>query len=316
MSRAGAPERARRLLAIVPWVAARDGTTIEEICTRFEIDRRRLLEDLETLQFVGVAPYTPDLLVEVVVEEDRVWIHLPQGFDRPLRLTPAQALELLVAARGAASAHGADDGPLGRALEKLAGALGLDEGATVAVDLGSADPETLATLRRAVAEHRCVELDYYAYGTDTRSRRVVEPHRVSAFEGNWYLAAHCRAAGAERVFRVDRVSGVTALDESFEPPDDVPDVRPFAEDEVADLPRVELRLAPAARWVAEYHPVESVTEEPDGSLRVVLPVAAEPWLGRLLVSLGPDAAVIGGDQAFAGTRAATADRILRRYEAR
>ena len=314
MSPAGAPERARRLIAIVPWVAARDGATVDEICERFQVDRRRLLDDLETLQFVGVAPYTPDLLVEVVVEDDRVWLHLPQGFDRPLRLRPDQALALLAAARGAASVHGAVDGPLGSALEKLARALGLADADAVDVDLATADPATLELLRHAVTDRRCVELDYYAFGADRRSHRVVEPHRISAFEGHWYLAAHCRQAEAERVFRVDRISGATVLDERFEPRPEVGEARPFVDVEELDAPEVVLELAPSARWVVEYHPVANVEELPDGGLRVTMPVTAEPWLGRLLVTLGPAARVVGGDPSFADLAARTASRVLGRYE--
>ena len=57
MSRLAAVDRVRRMLAIVPWVASQpDGVPIDELCERFDIDRRQLVDDLSTLSFVGVAP--------------------------------------------------------------------------------------------------------------------------------------------------------------------------------------------------------------------------------------------------------------------
>ena len=44
------------------------------------------------LFLVGVYPHTPDQLIEVVIEDDRVWIHYADWFARPLRLTPPEAL--------------------------------------------------------------------------------------------------------------------------------------------------------------------------------------------------------------------------------
>ena len=52
----------------------------------------------------------------------------------------------------------------------------------------------------------------------------------------------------------------------------------------------ELDLAPAARWVAEDYPCESVTEQPDGRLRIGLRTPDTTWVRRLALRLGEDAA--------------------------
>jgi proteasome accessory factor C len=56
--------------------------------------------------------------------------------------------------------------------------------------------------------------------------------------------------------------------------------------------RVELELAPAARWVAEDYPCESVTELGEGRLRVVLRTPDTRWVRRLALRLGEDARVV------------------------
>src|SRR5438874_2472105 len=48
---------------------------------------------------------------------------------------------------------------------------------------------------------------------------------------------------------------------------------------------VTLELAPAARWVADYYPHESVDERPDGGLTVTLRARDDAWLRRLALGL-------------------------------
>src|SRR3546814_14358483 len=81
----------QRMLALVPWVAAHDGPTVAEICARFGITEAELAADLEVVWLVGLPPYTPDALIDVVQEGDRVWIHYADVFATPQRLTPDQA---------------------------------------------------------------------------------------------------------------------------------------------------------------------------------------------------------------------------------
>ena len=54
-----------------------------------------------------------------------------------------------------------------------------------------------------------------------------------------------------------------------------------------------LRLTAEARWVTEYYPIESATEEPDGGLTVTLRVGDPAWLVRLLLPLGRTARLVG-----------------------
>jgi proteasome accessory factor C len=315
VSRATANDRVRRVLAIVPWVASRpEGVPIAELCTRFQVDRRTLVDDLTTVSYVGLAPYTPDTQVDVVVEDGRVWVHLPQWFDRPLRFTPEQALALVAAGQGLLAVEGADpDGPLARALAKLAATLGLAERDTVDVSLGGADTPLVGVLRGAIGERRRVRLSYYAYGRDEHTTRVVEPHRLYSDRGELYLWAHCRDAAAHRSFRVDRIDDVTVLDQTFPAPDAPVDRPTFTAP--ADAPRVTLDLEPAAAWVAGHYPVDDDRDLGGGRRRVTLAVTGRAWLERLLLRLGPDATVVEADAGLDRAGADAARRVLARYGA-
>jgi proteasome accessory factor C len=307
--RTTADDRLRRLLALVPWVAAQDGPTVEEVCARFGCTEPELLADLDLLFVCGVHPFTPDTLIEVDVADGRVWIRYADWFSRPLRLTPAEGLALVAAGAALLATPGADpEGPLARGLAKLAAVLGVDPDEAVEVELGAASADVLDAVQRAVAEQRVLEVDYYSYGRDTWARRVIEPFRVVSTAGQWYVPAWCRQADAERLFRIDRMRDPVVLDEHVEPraveaPAAVYHPRP-------DDPTVELELAPEARWVAERYPTEHVEEAGDGRLVVRLRVSERPWLERLLLVLGPAARVRSGAE---GVAAAAAARVLRLY---
>jgi proteasome accessory factor C len=309
VSRPGAQDRLARLLSVVPWVAARDGPTVAEVCRRFGVTEQDLLDDLDLLFLCGVYPFTPDSLIEVDIADGRVWIRFAEYFRRPLRLTPPEGLALLGAGSALLAVPGADpDGALARALDKLASVLGVAADDSVAVELGPATPEILDLLQRAAAEHRRLELDYYSFGRDSSGTRLVEPWQVFNARGKWYLNGFCRAAGGARLFRVDRVSRATMLDDTFVPPATLPDRQTFHPD--AGGQTIVLDLAPEARWIAEQYPNRGVTEHPDGALRVTLPVSERAWLERLLLRAGPRATVVEGDGAVASAAAA---RILARY---
>ncbi|MFZ4517602.1 MAG: helix-turn-helix transcriptional regulator [Microthrixaceae bacterium] len=308
---ATASERVERVLAILPWLIEHPDVEVAEVCRRFDVARDDLVRDLDTVFMeVGVHPFTPDARVDVVIDEDRVSVHLGDYFRRPLRLTPEEAVTLLAAGRAAL------DGPepppaLGPAVDKLAAVLGA-AGERVDVNTGGADPDVLATVRQAVEEHGVLELDYWSFGRDEFTRREVEPARLELADGHWYLRAHCRTAGGDRVFRVDRMVAATATGEHFAAAD-APE--PFDFDPSLVDRSLALVLGPDTAWVAETYPVADVVDLPDGRRRVVLGVTATAWLERLLLRLGPDAEPTDADtgEGLAPVAARAADRVLRRY---
>ena len=309
MPKLSADERLHRLLALIPWVASRDGPRVDDVCARFGCTQAELVDDLELLFLCGLHPYTPDVLIDVDIADGRVWIRYAEYFERPLRLTPAEGLALLAAGRAVlATSAGDDDGPLGRGLDKLARAMGVDAGAAVEVELGAVAADVLRALRDAAAGNHQVEIDYYSFGRDDRTRRVIDPYAVFSASGQWYVSGWCHRVDDERLFRVDRIAAATALESTFAPPTARPELSAYRPD--AGDPRFTLELDPSARWVAQQYPVEKVEEIEGGLLRVTLAASQPAWLERLLLRLGPRATVVGGDNGLAES---AARRLLGRY---
>lgn len=312
-----AGDRVRRLLALIPWVAAHpDGVPVDEVCRRFSIERRTLLADLDAMLMVGVDAIGPESFVDVAVDEGRVYVSMAQWFDRPLRLTPEQALALVAAGQGLLGSEeragtASEDGPLARGLAKLAEVLGVEPGEDIHVQLPPAAADTLRTVQDAARSGLRLAIDYYVFGRDEVTHREIDPTHVFADQGAWYVLAWCHTASAERVFRVDRIRSAAPTGATFPPAGAGERPRVFAPD--AGAPRVTLDLAHAARWVAAQYPAEDVAEQPDGCLRVTLAVAGRPWLERLLLRLGPDARVVAADATLAEAGPDAARRVLSRY---
>ncbi|QXC62034.1 WYL domain-containing protein [Aquihabitans sp. G128] len=313
MSRVTAGTRIQRLLAILQWAAGQpDGVPITELCDRFGLARPELVKELEMAAMIGAdSLHYDEMPFEVIVEDGRVWVRL-FSFDRPLRLTPAEGLALVAAADALVADDAADDSPLWRALSKLAALLGIEPGEAVDVDL---DPEGGATgrlLAEAIAAGRQVRFTYWSYGRDVVEDRVVDPWRVFAVQGLWYLAGRAVERDEPRRFRLDRMEAVQQLDEPAKPaPADL-----AATVRIPDrLPQIVLDLPADARWVAEAYPVVAVEPSTDGRLVVTLAVAGRSWLERLLLRLGPTAHVVRIDPELGegDVLADAAARVLARY---
>ena len=311
--RAVAGAEIQRILALVPWIVAHPGTPKPEIAKRFGLTIDELDDDLALVLMIGVPPYSPGDYLDVEEDdEERITIRLADPFRRPLRLAPAEGLALLAAGRALLAVPGSDPvGPLATALDKLERALDLPD---LVVDVG--EPTLLAAVREATANHARIEIDYWSAGRDELTTRVVDPQLVFYATGEWYLGAYCHRARDDRMFRVDRIRALRATGETFEP-----GATEFAMGELAsgdvysprpDDVRVTLALRPAAAWVAESYPTESVTERADGALEIVLAVSEQVWLERLLLRLGPDVEVIAPDE-LRNVAAGAAQRILGNY---
>ena len=318
MGRLSAGDRLRRMLELVPWIMSQGAAELSEVAQRFDYPEKELREDLVKVLFVvGLYPFTPDELIYVMGldddGDDGDWVAITNAdyFSRPLRLTTSQALGLI--GSGEALLSGADpDGPLSRGLAKLAAGLGVSVGEDLAVSLGEAADEWVEPLLAATADRRQVDIRYFSFGKGQESDRVIHPYRVFSEMGNWYMQGHCQKAEGVRVFRIDRIRRLDVLEDRFDPPDEAGVPAAFQAND--DDPRVVLRLAPEASWVMERYPTEHQEQLESGEIDATLSVSQVGRLERLLLQLGPQAALRHADPPVAADQARlAAQRVLARY---
>ena len=280
-------DRLPRLLALVPYLLVRPGVPIDEAAADFDVTPRQLRRDLELLWMCGLPGYGPGDLIDLSFEGDAVTVTFDAGMRRPLRLSGTEATALVVALRALADTSGVVDArAVRRALAKIEAATGQADG--VVVGLATRQEAALAAVRDALDHRRALRICYYTASRDAVGERTVDPLRLLLMEGRSYLEAWCRWAEGVRLFRLDRIEHVTTLDEPAAPPAHARPTdtsaglfRPDPQQQVAVL-----TLAPEARWVGEYYPVEQLTEVAGGTATVRMRYGDTGWMVRLVLGLG------------------------------
>ena len=305
------------MLVIVPYLVQHPGSEVSEVARLFDVPVDQLRRDLDLLFMSGLPPYGPGDLIEVDVDEDdRIWISMAAHFARPLRLSRSEALALYLRGTELLGTAGLPDAPaLASALDKLRTSLG-PETLGDAEGIETADPgapiEALEPIRGSARDRRRVRVDYFAHSSGKWSSRLIDPEEVFVALGHWYVAAWDVTIDAERLFRVDRIRRVEPTGERFSARGLEGAGRSLytpAEEDVS----VRLRLAPAARWIAEYYATTDEHERADGSLDITLPSRTLGWVAKLLLRVGDDATVLEPPELTAQV-VALARSTLDRYE--
>jgi len=314
----GAADRLSRLLAMVPYLLARQGVPLDEAAEHFGLTQDELVKDLELLFVCGLPGHMPDDLIEAEWESGNVYLDNADTIARPLRLGLDEAVTLLVGLRTLADARGVGDrDALDGALAKLSAATGDagDAARSVAVALDDELGEGLLTsCWLALSQRHRMHLRYLVPGRDEATERDVDPMRVVSLAGHWYLEGWCHRVDDVRLFRLSRVLDAQVLDVDGTPPPqavsrDLDDslFRPSPTDTL-----VTLVLAPGARWVADNYPLESSEEAVDGGLQVRLRVADTGWLRQLVLRTAGGVRVVSPDEVVDMVRD-SALQALQRY---
>jgi proteasome accessory factor C len=288
--------RLRRILLLLPYAIKHPGVSLDELARKFEVRKKDLVDDFNLVFFCGLPGYGPGDLIEVALDDERVYVRMADYFGAPLRLTPAEALALYAGGAALAETPGMEEADaLKRALNKLGKALGAadedagDVGIQVKVERDAAGH--LEDLTRAVKDARRVRLEYMSASRGQMTEREVDPWGLITALGHWYLVGWDHLADDERMFRLDRMKEVTITNEPVEVPDDFDPERykgAFLGGDEQD--RVTFEISPqAARWFTEYYPVESSERLPDEWTKVTLISGGTRWAATLLLRLGADA---------------------------
>ena len=318
-----ARDQVPRMLALVPYLRSREGVPVEQVAKDFGVTTSQIVQDLNVLWFCGLPGAVTGEMIDVDMDaleaEGVVYIDNAEFLPRPLRLSVPEALSLIVALRTLReTASDAELPTIESALAKLESAAGDGAAAAAAVQvyIERADPQVHDAIGTALAERRQLQIAYVVPSRDEQTERVVDPLRLLSAEGRPYLEAWCHRVQDVRLFRLDRIVAAQVSDQPADPHEDVRRrdlsaglFQPGPGDVLAVI-----EVDDSARWVAEYYPVESTQDRPDGSLRISIRVSDTAWLRRLALRLGGAARVVAPVEVAAEVRRAAAD-ALAQYDA-
>lgn len=293
----------RKLLWVIPFLAKSSGKPVSEVLKKLGINLSQLEELLQLISLHGVAPFTPDALIEASIEKGKIHVATPTHFSRPLNLTPLEAFSLRLAVRPFMEQRiQPHQRVLERALSKIDQAL-IGETRKEAAQLArrvSVETERgeqgrkLTKLNSAIARRQEVTIDYLVGSTGEFSRRTIRPHRLVFQDNRWYLIAYCLLRNALRTFRVDRIKELKLLKTTFEPLDEKEideALRNLGQIESEDMLRVKVKFdSDIARWIEER--VKAVEKMEDGSVVWTLDVPSVDYFIGWLFQYGDKVEVI------------------------
>lgn len=177
------------------------------------------------------------------------------------------------------------------------------------LSLGAESPAA-RTVRRELQEgirgRQVASITYRSASRNVSDERRVQPLGVVWARGAWYLVAWCERSAGMRVFRLDRIQGVTATGENFTPPDGFSLESVMREGRVLTNDATEvvrISYGPRiSRWIAER---EGAERQPDGSVIVERPLLDDDWAVRHVLQYGPEAVVLAPER----VRVAVVERL-------
>lgn len=287
------------LVKILPWLARKKSTTVAEISKTFGITGPEVVRLLEVAACCGLPPYTPDSLLEIIVEDDGTvdsFIDM-EIITSPRKLTTLEAMVLATTAAVALKVPGIDqDEHLLAALSKLQRSLSKFDVALSEVDVGMEEPYFLKELRTAANERRGVEITYFSSSSERVSKRQVDPYQLFTESGRWYFRGFCHSTREIRHFSLGRIVSCELIQARFDLPEQ--ELERIAG---GDIPRA---FGGVGEWVVLAIPAGSgwLVERLVASPRLLADIqgfevygfqsSSNAWLSRVLVRLGPSAFIV------------------------
>lgn len=282
-----------RVLTVLELLQSRGHMTGAELARRLEVDIRTVRHYIETLI---------DLGIPVEARRGRYGAYrLRPGYKLPpLIFTEDEALALtlsLLAAKesGLAQVAPAFNGALAK-IERVLPATtrtriqAVEQ--TVAFAGGAAPPApsglAVLVLSSAIQSSQRVLLSYRS-SQDELTRRAFDPYGIAYHLSLWYTIGYCHLRRDQRLFRLDRITDIEPMSETFSPPANY-----------AALEEVQRALALVKRqwrikvWLQttlqeaqrQLRSANARFEEKDGGVLFRVEVADLPWMARLLGGLG------------------------------
>ncbi len=297
-----------RLIGILAMLLQKDMVTAPQLASHFEVSRRTISRDIESLCRAGIPVCTR--------QGANGGISIMEGYRMERTLFSSREMqEILAGLRGLDSVSGSRH--YARLMEKLCpGASGVVNGRdSMLIDLSSWYKKTLVpkieVIQSAIEKKRLLCFCYYGPGGE--SRRTIEPYHLVFRWSAWYVWGWCRDREDYRLFKLNRMEEVTISSEDFParntPFPDLSNERIFP----GGIP-VRALFAPEVKWrlVEEFGP-ECFIQQENGWLLFQCDYTDKDNLISWLLAFG-DRAVLLEPESVREELAASLKRLLALYE--
>ena len=275
-----------RLIGILSVLLQKEKCTAPELAEKFEVSRRTINRDIETLCRAGIPVCT--------VQGTGGGIRIMDGYRMDRTLLTSRDMQMILAG-----------------LRSLDSVSGRD---SVLIDLSSWYKESLepkiSLIQDAIEERKQIVFRYFAPGGE--SIRKAEPYYLIFKWSSWYVWGWCGKREDFRLFKLNRMEDLSKTEEGFTPRQvplpDLSNERIFP----ANI-RVKALFEPVAKWrlVEEFGP-RCIEMQEDGRLLFQMDYTDEDSLVGWLLTFGSGVEVLE-PEAVREKLLQTAEKILALY---
>jgi predicted DNA-binding transcriptional regulator YafY len=246
-----------RLIGILSLLLQQEKCTIKSLSERFEVSRRTVSRDIQSLCMAGIPVCT--------VSGQNGGVSIMDGYkiDKTL-LTRADMQAIFAGLQSLDSICGT------KKYQQLMGKLSVAEQPSrhIDIDLGSWYKDSLipkiSHILAAIEAEELLSFTYYAPGRE--STRIVEPYSVVFRWSSWYLWGYCKTRSGFRLFKLNRIQDMKQTGQRFDPrplPDFDCDGTPLFPQTIQAV----ILFDPSSKWklIEQFGP-ESFSTQPDGRL--------------------------------------------------
>ena len=250
-----------RLLGILTVLMQNERITAPEMAEKFEVNRRTIGRDIDTLCQAGIQVVTS--------QGNGGGISIAEGFRLDKSILTADELSGIIAALkgiGSVSEHSRIE----RTLDKLhAGSnavVSICE--PIIIDLASHYKDEfknkIEIIKQAILKSRIIEFDYYS--EKGKSRRRIEPYVVIFKWTAWYVFGYCLERQDWRMFKLMRLWNLTFGEDCYVPQEIPPERKDFGTQFTDDIKLTAL-FAPSEKYkLVESYGLNCYTETENGLL--------------------------------------------------
>jgi len=276
-----------RLVGILSILLQKDSVTAPYLAEKFEVSRRTINRDIETLCQAGIPLVTS--------QGHGGGISIMDGYriDKTL-LTKTDMQAILTGLKSLDSVSQTNRYQALMDKLHLENPDVLDTNQHIVINLSSWYRQSLAPkielIQDAISARRLLRFHYCSPAGE--SDRTIEPYLLVFQWVSWYVWGYCLSKKDFRLFKLNRISGLEALDDTYIPRE----TPPFSIDGEALYPAwipITARFSPQAKWrlVDDYGP-ESFEETADGSLLFSFGFYDKESIFSWILSFGPQAELL------------------------
>lgn len=296
-----------RLFRIVYLLIEKKTMTAQALADCFEVSKRTILRDVETLSAAGVPIYTSQGKGGGISIMDNYVLN-------KALISEEEQNQIIFALQSLAVTQRLDGGDV---LGKLQSLFEKTDTNWIKVDFSrwgnsQGDKAKFDTIKNAIIHKQAIAFCYSSSYGKTINRKVY-PLRLVYKSNAWYLQAFCLLRQDYRIFKISRTQHITLLEESFASLMlKIPEIEPSELQTPCPLSVKILFPSTLAFRIYEEFDETAVTKNEDGSFTVTMEVPNDYWIYGYIMSFGDAVEVLAPESLRAGI-AKMADSIKNKY---